>query len=242
MGMARKSEPGKKPAKKPGRIKQMVQIFNITRKEDSKLVPLMLLVFLGAIVVGVVLSLFASGGNILTAIIWVIFGILCGVLLAMIVLGRRAEAAAFKQIEGRPGAVGAVLQTSLRRGWRGSETPVAVNPRSHDAIYRAVGRQGVILIAEGPKSRTQKLVNEEHRKVQRIAPNVAVTIINVGPDEGSVPIRKLGATMRKGKTVLRRNEVAAVANRLESLKTGFGIPKGMDPTKARPDHKAMRGR
>lgn len=240
--MARKSDTGKPAQKSPGRIKQMWQIFNITRKQDSKLIPLMLAVLVGAIVVGVLLSIFASGGGIITAILWIMFGVMAGILLAMIVLGRRAEAAAFKQIEGRPGAVGAVLQTALRRGWRGTENPVAVNPRTQDAIYRAVGRQGVILIAEGPATRTQKLVHEEQRKVQRIAPNVHIKVLKVGPDEGSIPIRKLSVAMRKGKAVLRRNEVAAVANRLESLNTGYGIPKGMDPMKARPDHKAMRGR
>ena len=74
-------------------------------------------------------------------------------LLALIILGRRAETAAYSQIEGQPGAVGAVLRSSLRSSWRGSEMPVAVNGKTQDAVYRAVGRGGVVLISEGPQSR-----------------------------------------------------------------------------------------
>lgn len=220
----------------------MVQVFNVTRKQDKSLIPLMLLVFVGSILVGVALAMFASQGNWITRIIWILFGVLMAVLLAMIVLGRRAEAMAYRQIEGKPGAVGAVLQTALKRGWRGTETPVAVNPRTQDAIYRAVSRRGVLLIAEGPGSRTRRLVHDEEKKVQRVAPNVKITVLHVGPDPESVPIAKLSRAIRKGKGVLRSGEVNAVANRLDSLDSGFGMPKGVDPRKLRPDHKAMRGR
>src|SRR6185312_9311639 len=102
--------------------------------------------------------------------------------LGMLVLGRRAERAAYSQIAGQPGAVGAVLRSSLKRGWRGSEMPIAVNGKTHDAVYRAVGRGGVVLISEGPKTRTNKMIDEGRRKVSRVLPNVPVTTVRVGPD------------------------------------------------------------
>ena len=44
------------------------------------------------------------------------FGILTGMLAVLIVFGRRAERAAYAQVEGQPGAAAAALQM-LRRGW-----------------------------------------------------------------------------------------------------------------------------
>ena len=37
--------------------------------------------------------------------------------------------------------------------------PVAVT-KSQDAVYRAVGKPGVVLIGEGPQSRTRRMLEE----------------------------------------------------------------------------------
>jgi hypothetical protein len=194
---------------------------------------LILLVLLAGVLVGVVLALFVSGGSVFTAVIWIIVGVFAGALGALILLGRRAERAAYGQIEGQPGAVGAVLRSSLGRGWRGSEVPVAVNGRTRDAIYRVVGRAGVVLLAEGPKGRTQRMVDEERRKVLRVAPNVPVSVLNVGHDDG-LRLHQINRRMSRLKPKLTRAEVLAVSNRLESLTSGLPVPKGVDPTRLRP--------
>lgn len=67
-----------------------------------------------------------------------ILGFIVAFLAMAIVFGRRAERAAFGQMEGQPGAVAAVLN-NIKRGWSANSTPVAVT-RSQDAVYRAVGR------------------------------------------------------------------------------------------------------
>lgn len=229
--MARKSDTA--AAKEPGRIKQMIQVFQMTRRYDNRAVLYIGLSFLAPIVVGVLLALFASGGSIFTTVLWIVAGVLAGVLLALIVLGRRAERAAYSQIEGQPGAVGAVLRSSLKRGWRGSEMPIAVNGKSQDAVYRAVGRGGVVLISEGPKSRTTRMIDEERRRVTKILPNVPVTTISVGPDPDAVPLHKISRSLAKVKPVLTKAEVLAVSNRLTSLGSAMPIPKGVDPMKVR---------
>ena len=145
-----------------------------------------------------------------------------------------AERAAYSQIEGQPGAVGAVIKSALRRGWIANEMPVAVNPKTQDAIYRCVGRGGVVLIAEGPISRTQRLSDDEKRKLTKIVPNVPITVLTVGPDEESIKLYKLGWRMTRIKHALTKNEVYAVNNRLASIGTNIPIPKGMDPLRARP--------
>jgi len=221
-----------RPAKEPGRVKQLLDVFHMTRKVDSALIWWMLLAFLVPLAVGIVLAVLAD--SVFGAILWVVLGVVSGFLAALIVMNRRAERAAYARMEGQQGAVGAVLRATLRRGWRGSEIPVAVNPRTRDAVYRAVGRPGVVLIAEGPKGRTQRLVDEERRKVSRVAPNVPVSVLRVGPDEGEIRLGQINRNLARLKGKLTRAEVLAVSNRLESLAGGVPVPKGMDPTKTRP--------
>jgi uncharacterized protein DUF4191 len=221
-----------RPAKEPGRVKQLLDVFHMTRKVDSALIRWMLLAFLVPLAIGIVLAVLAA--SILGAILWVVVGVVSGFLAALIVMNRRAEKAAYSRMEGQQGAVGAVLRATLRRGWRGSEIPVAVNPRTRDAVYRAVGRPGVVLIAEGPKGRTQRLVDEERRKVTRVAPNVPVSVLRVGSDEGGIRLGQINRSLNRMKGKLTRAEVLAVSNRLESLAGGVPVPKGIDPMKTRP--------
>ena len=118
--------------------------------------------------------------------------------------------------------------------------PVAVNGRTQDAVYRAVGRGGVVLISEGPASRTQRMLDDEQRKVARVLPTVDVTLISVGHEEGDVELHRLAATLRKLKKTLTKPEVMAVSNRLNSLQSSLPIPKGIDPLKVRPQRGKLR--
>ncbi|WP_437440921.1 DUF4191 family protein [Rathayibacter oskolensis] len=110
---------------------------------------------------------------------------------------------------------------------------MAVNGKTQDAVYRAVGRGGVALIAEA-SGRTKRMLEDERRKVTRILPNVPVTFVHVGPDADAVPLHRVPRTLAKTKKVLTKAEVLAVKNRLASLNTSLPIPKGVDPFKVRP--------
>lgn len=219
-------------AKRNGRIRQMIEIYRTTKVHDRALTPILLLCFIAPILVSVGLAWLFSG-NWIGWVVWPLTGVLLGILLVMIVLGRRAESVAYRQIAGRPGAVGAVVQGALRRSWRGSEVPVAIN-RNQDAVYRVVGRGGVVLISEGSLQRTQRMAADEERKIKRALRNVEVVHLYVGEDEGAVPLERLSRTLVKLKPKLTRAEVDAVYNRLSSLKAApIGIPKGMDPNRVR---------
>ena len=210
----------------------MIEIYKTTKVHDRNLTLALLLSFIGPVAVALILAWLLPGGW-FGWVIWPLTGVLVGILLVMIVLGRRAETVAYRQIEGRPGAVGAVVQSALRRSWRGSEVPVAIN-RNQDAVYRVVGRGGVVLISEGSRQRTQRMAADEERKVRRALRNVEVVHLYVGEEEGGIPLPKLSKALVKLKPALNRNEVAAVYNRLSSLQgTPIGIPKGMDPNKIR---------
>lgn len=218
--------------KQPGRIKQMVQIYQNTRRYDRNLTLLLVLSFIGPVALSVLAALLFNN-NLFGWIVWPITGILVGVLIVMIVLGRRAESVAYSQLEGQAGAVGAVINGALRRSWRGSEVPIAMT-KQQDAVYRVVGRGGVVLIAEGSAVRTKPLLARESTKLKHALRGVALTTLYVGPDEGAVPLNRLSRALLKLKPVLNRREVGDVYNRLTSLKADpIGIPKGIDPYKAR---------
>ncbi|MEO7147324.1 MAG: DUF4191 domain-containing protein [Terrimesophilobacter sp.] len=238
--MARTKTKSPKSAKEPGRLKQMYQVFQMTRKYDPTAVWWMALGFAVPVLVGIVLAIILSLDSVFGLVLWIISGVLGGLLVFLIILGRKAEKAAYSQIAGQPGAVGAVLKSSLPRGWVGSEMPVAISPKTQDAVYRAVGRGGVVLIGEGPKSRTQKMVDDERRKVSRILPNVPINVLQVGPDVNSIPLHKLSRRVRKFKRALNKAEIYAVSNRVSSLHKGpnLPIPKGVDPMKARAQRRA----
>jgi hypothetical protein len=232
--MARTKTTAAKSAKEPGRLKQMYRVFQMTRRNDSTAIWWMLLGFVGPVAVALVAGYLLSRESPLSFGLWVVTGILGGILVFMIVLGRRAEKAAYAQIEGQPGAVGAVLKSSLRRGWTASEMPVAVSPKTQDAVYRAVGVGGIVLIGEGPRTRTQKMLDDQRRLVARLVPNVPINFLQVGPDAESVPLHKLAGRLSKFKRKLSKAEIFTINNRLSSMgTTKLPIPKGVDPMKAR---------
>jgi hypothetical protein len=222
-------KPKEAKAKKPSRLKQIREVFTMTRRHDPMVPWLMLLVFLGVVAVSFLVGFWLD--NWITGLI---IGIPLGLLGATFILSRRAERAAFAQIENQPGASGAALGT-LRRGWITEEQPVAVNPRTQDAVFRAIGRPGVVLVSEGPTHRVKPLLDAERKRLERILPNVTVHVIESGRGEGQVPISEVAKKMGKLKKELTKLEVNAVSKRIASLGNRLPIPKGIDPYKARPN-------
>ena len=179
---------------------------------------------------------------------WVLLG--TAVLLALVadmgILSWTVRRASYSQIEGRSGAAKLVLDQVLGRGWYLESEPVHVNPKTEDVIWRLVGRPGVVLVAEGPTGRLQRPIADEQRVLRRILSTVPVHVINVGIDEGQTRLIDLWPTIRRlptKPTRLTDTEISQVSKRLSSLSSkGLPIPKGIDPTKIRPDRRAMRGR
>ncbi len=225
-----------KKNKEPGRLAQLLKIYKMTMAADKTAIWWsMLAVALGALS-GTVLGATVGQATAVGFVVWIITGSLIGILSGLVVMSRKAERAAYAQIEGQPGAVSAVLRSALKRGWRGSEMPIAVN-RNQDAVYRAIGPAGVVLIGEGVRTRVQPLLEDERKKVQRAIPGVAVKFVYVTQDAEGTRLMKLGTTLLKLKRVLTRNEVAAIDKRLSALVTSMPIPKGIDPKRMRAQHR-----
>jgi len=241
--MAKDTAPKDATEKKPGRVAQVRQVFTAAKAVDPQIGWWMALAFLGVLAVVVVIGVLTH-----FLVFSIILGLGMAVLAATLVLSRRAERAAYRQIEGQPGAVGATL-SSLRRGWFFDNQPVAADAaRATDLasaamIYRAVGRPGIVLIGEGPSGRAQKLLAAERKRVERVAPGVPIVLLRVGTGDGEVGIRKLTNTVQRLKPVLTKDEVSVVNKRLKALGgIRLPVPKGVDPTKARMDRRATRGR
>jgi len=235
---ASRSEKQAAPAKKPGRLSTLRQIFTITRESDPLLPLWMLLAFAGTVLIAFLLGL-ALGHPVYLAVL----GIPLGVLLALVIMSRRAERFAYQRAAAQTGVTGQVMK-NIRRGWYVEEEPVAIDPRTRDLVFRAVGRPGVALVTEGPVPRVNRLAEGERKRIARVVgPNVPVLIVNVGDGEGQVPLRKINNTLMRTKPVLTKTEASQVAARLKALGgVRPPIPKGIDPTRVRPDRKGVRGR
>ncbi|GGT25375.1 DUF4191 domain-containing protein [Streptomyces purpureus] len=208
----------------PGRLKQIALTYKMTRRADPKV---------GLVVAGVgivTLGVFLGIGFAIDHPVYLgILGFILALLAMAIVFGRRAEKAAFGQMEGQPGAAAAVLQ-NVGRGW--TTTPAVAMNRSQDVVHRAVGRAGIVLVAEGNPNRLKPLLAAEKKKMARIVVDVPVHDIVVGNDEGQVPLKKVRATMLKLPRVLSGPQVTAANDRLRAmgdLMSNMPLPKGPMP-------------
>jgi len=194
------------------------------------------------VIIGVFLlfSLLGDGG-VGTVVLWTISGVLLAALADMAILSLLVRRAMYAQIDGTVGAVYAVI-SQIKRGWIVAEQPVSGN-KDKDLVWRLIGRPGIVFVSEGPTSRVRPLLNQERRRVHRVAQNVPTIVIEVGHGEGQVPLTALESHLKKLPKVLTKEEVPAIAQRLTAVQSAAApIPKGIDPTKVRPNRRAMRGR
>ncbi|QPK82054.1 DUF4191 domain-containing protein [Schaalia sp. ZJ405] len=193
-------------------------------------------IWIGAICLALIVCALTHGNWIL----WSILGVFLGATSAMALLSFLVRRAMYAQIDGTVGSVYAVL-SQIRTGWIIPEQPIQVT-REQDVVWRIIGRPGIVYISEGPSSRVKDLLNQERRRASRVVKNVPIHIIQAGKGEGQVPLPKIQGRLRSLKKVLTKEEVPQVAARLAAVQsTALPIPKGVDPMKARPNRRAMRG-
>ncbi len=69
--MARTAKSSFKPAKEPGRLKQMYQVFQMTRRYDATAVWWMALGFALPVLVGIVLAIVLSLDSVFGIVLWI---------------------------------------------------------------------------------------------------------------------------------------------------------------------------
>ena len=157
-------------------------------------------------------------------------GLLFGLTVAMILFGRYAQSAQYKTVEGQPGAAAAIMQ-SMRGGW--TVTPAVSANRSMDVVHRAVGKPGVVLVGEGSPNRLPSLLAAEKKRVSRVAFDVPIYDLQVGDEEGQIPIRKLQRKLMRLPRNLKGPAVADLSYRLKALPQSLQAPKGPMPRTGR---------
>ncbi len=220
---------------KPGRLAQIKQTYDITKKADPKIPWILMACFFLPFLVLLGIGVFVGYPVVLGFL-----GLMTGLTLTAWVFGRRAERAVYGQIEGQPGAAAASLNM-LRRGW--TVTPAVAFTKQQDLVHRVVGRSGVVLVGEGNHNRVRGLLTQEKRKVARVAPDITVHELFAGSGEGEVPLRKLPRAVTKLPKSITAGQVNELNHRLKALGAQQGalpIPKGPMPRSAK-QARSMRG-
>ena len=230
------------PVPEQGRLRQMRQAYRITKKTDRNIGLILLLWFVLVGGITAVVAYLVFGDGIFGIITTVVFGLLSGLLAVLIVFGRRAERAAYAQVEGQAGAAAGVLQM-LRRGW--DTKPAIAFTKNQDVVHRVVGKPGIILVGEGNPARVRSLLAAEKKKHARIGgDDVPVIDVVVGHDEGQVRLTKLVKHIQKLPKSIKPAQQTAVMNKLKALdamRPAAPMPKGPMPTSMKGARRAMRG-
>ncbi len=188
----------------------------------------------GGIALAVLLVVLIPVGLLVNWLTAVIVAVPAALIAGVAWFSRRAIKAAYRQIEGQPGAAAAVIQSQRNTNW--AVTPgVAVN-RQQDLISRVVGKPGVILISEGPSSRVVPMLAVERKKTARWVPEVPIYEIQVGDGDGQIPLARLMRELNKLPRNLRGGEITEMRRRLDAVgnaASAMPIPKGPMPTSAR---------
>jgi hypothetical protein len=229
--MAKKNTP-ETPAKPPRfeRLRQIGQAYSMTAKVD-KFVGLITFAFFmlgwGAVVaVGIIVDAVGLLAN--QSVYFAIIGFTVGILVALIIFGRRVERAAYAQVAGQPGAGAAVAEGV--RGW--TVTPAVAGTRQQDLVSRAVGRPGIVLIGEGDINRVRGLLQNETKRLSKLVADTPVHEIIVGEGPGTIPLAKVQRSLQKLPRALKPAEVTEVRRRLAALggmMEQMPIPKGPMP-------------
>ena len=228
---------------KMNRRQQFAATYRMASKTDTKLGPILLVTFLvgAAIGFGVFWVLPPSGGT-LNLVMAIIGALLVGLLATVIVFGRRAQRAAYGQMEGQPGAAASALQM-LRRGWK--SYPVVAFTKQQDVVHRVVGPPGIVLVGEGNPTRVRALLAAERRKHERVAAETPIHEVVCGRGEGEVPLPQLVKHVTKLGRSVKPAELTDVMNRLKALdanRSAIPLPKGPVPTSMKGMRGNMRGR
>ena len=115
--------------------------------------------------------------------------------------------------------------------WK-SKTAVAATTHM-DAVHRVVGLCGIVLVGEGEPRRVRPLIAQQKKRLDRISGGVPIYEMMAGEGEDQVPISKLQRELMKLPRNMKKDDVYALAARLESAdklsSQAANMPKGPMP-------------
>jgi hypothetical protein len=249
-----------------GMFSQIIRIYKYTHPDDKQLPLWLSAAFAAPIVVAIVLGLLLRW-SIFAWIMMIVTAVMVGLLLFTVVLTKRADKVGYAKLEGRPGAAAGIVSAINKGGFTFPQQPVWVDPRTKDAIWRGTGFNGIFLVGEGNYERLMHAMDRQEHAIRSVTAgsNIPVYRMAVGNGENQVKLKELRGKVLRAKTLqpsnhkfallnkihpnrrffLTKTELAILNERLRTLqsKSGFGIPKGIDPTRPqRISRRAMRGK
>jgi hypothetical protein len=170
-------------------------------------------------------------------LVWIPVGVMVALLLALVVLNLRSNAAMMNAAEGQPGAAASIVE-NMRGDWR--VRAAASSTTQFDMVHIVIGRPGVILLGEGQAQRVRGLLGQEKRRLSKVIGTAPLYDYVIGTGEGELSIRKLRTTMMKLPRNLTGKDVNALDKRLAALMARPQMPKGAIPKNMRPSRGAFR--
>src|SRR5450756_122974 len=194
-----------------GQVRQIIEVYKVTTEHDPRANLFMGGALALCIVVFLIIGIFLKPWW-----LYLIFGVLFGVLAAMSILGKE---------------------------W--VKSPVITANRQLDIVHRVVGPGGIVLIGEGDPGRVRAMLATEAKKHEQVKYGVKVTTLVMGDRENQVPLGKLADHIKKLPKIIKTAEITDISNRLralDSMRPKLPLPKGPMPTSAKGARQAVRGR
>lgn len=231
---AKKEQRAAKRAKGKATRSQLKQAFDLQRKRDKALIPIMLACVLGGGLLFFLLGLWWGAKW-----FWLIMGLILGAVLAMFIFSRRLEKSMYDEVGDTPGAAGWTLENMRNTMGIVWQTKTGVQANTHmDTVHRVVGNPGVVLVGEGNPNRLKSLMAKEHKRVDRLLAGVPIYEVYAGEGEGQVRNRDLQKHLLKLPKNYKKDEVYSLSAKLDAMDSrgrgaqAAGLPGGPLPKQA----------
>ena len=231
---AKKETRAAKRAKGKATRSQLKQAFDIQRKRDKALIPIMIACVLGGGLLFFLLGMWWGWKW-----FWLVMGLIAGAVLAMFIFSRRLEKSMYDEVGDTPGAAGWTLENMRNTMGIVWLTKTGAQANTHmDTVHRVVGNPGVVLVGEGDQNRLKSLMAKEHKRVDRLLAGVPIYEVYAGEGEGQVRNRDLQKHLLKLPKNYQKNEVYNLSAKLDAMDSRqrpgqmAGLPGGPLPKQA----------
>lgn len=220
-----------------GWFRQVRETYRITVESDPQSQWLILGSGLGAAVLVSLVGIFLPPWW-----LWLITGLMAGLVAALYMMLNRAKKATYKRYAGKPGSAEVAFGMLDKKKF--DYTAGITATKQLDIVHRVVGPAGIVLIGEGSPARLKAVLASEARKHEQVAYGVPVSTVLMGDGEGQVPLEKLADHLKKTPKAIKPVQITEVKQRLRALdavRPKLPMPKGPMPT-MKGVNRAMRGR